>query len=256
MGLDLHEVDLGPGVRAAFAGRAGGVSDHPWSGLNLSLGSGDEIRRVLANRDLLGREIGGPVHVGQQRHGAGVLVVDRERVGRRRITSGGAPDVDALVCALPQVTLGVLVADCLPVLLADPAAGVVATAHAGRRGLVAGIVQATVAVMVEQGAEPSRLRAAIGPAAGACCYEVPAAMRDEVAAQLPGAAASTTWGTPSLDLKAAAAAVLADLGVTSIQVCDVCTVEDERFFSYRRAGRGGGQPVTGRFAGVVRRAAA
>ena len=105
-----------------------------------------------------------------------------------------------------------LVADCVPVLLADPEAGVVAAVHAGRRGLVAGVVEAAVAAMVEQGASVERIRAAIGPAIAGQSYEVPAELQDEVAAVVPQTRATTSWGTPALDLPAGVAAVLRGRG--------------------------------------------
>jgi YfiH family protein len=142
--------------------------------------------------------------------------------------------------------LAVLVADCVPVLLADPRAGVVGAAHAGRRGLADGVLEAVVAVMLSRGADPRRIRAALGPAAGGCCYEVPAAMRENVAERVPAAWATTRAGTPSLDLRAGAASVLAGLGIGAVLQVGGCTIDDPALYSYRRA------PVTGRFAGLVR----
>jgi YfiH family protein len=122
---------------------------------------------------------------------------------------------------------------------------VVAAAHAGRRGLAAGVLTRTLAAMVELGADPGRVEAALGPAAGGCCYEVPAAMRDDVEAAVPGSAATTTWGTPALDLRAGAGQQLAALGVRDVRVVGGCTIEDPTLYSFRR------DRVTGRFAGVV-----
>jgi hypothetical protein len=155
------------------------------------------------------------------------------------------PEADALVSAAAGVPVAVLVADCLPVLLADPGARVVGAAHAGRRGLLAGVLPRTVEAMVALGAEPARLQAAVGPAAGVCCYEVPQDMHDEAVAALPSLAGTTTWGTPSLDLRAAAVAQLRALGLGGVRTVGGCTVEDATLYSYRRS------PVTGRFAGVV-----
>lgn len=237
---------LPDGIVGAFTTRGGGLSAGPWTALNLALHVGDEPRRVLANRELLAGWLGtGPVHLAQQVHGAAVLTVDQRRRGGRRSTPGGPAGCDALVTARPDVALGVLVADCLPVLFADVAAGVVGVAHAGRAGLAAGILQHTVERIVELGGTAAGTVAAIGPGVGGCCYEVPPAMRDEVAAVVPATAATTTWGTASLDLPAGAAAVLTGLGLGRVERVPVCTVEDQRFYSYRRDG------VTGRFAGVV-----
>jgi YfiH family protein len=139
----------------------------------------------------------------------------------------------------------VQVADCLPVLFADPEHQVVAAAHAGRRGLAGGVLQATVEAMRAAGAVPADTVALIGPGVCGACYEVPAEMRDEVDATVPGSAASTRDGRPSLDLPAGALGVLERLGLGQIRRSDSCTVEDARFYSHRRDG------VTGRFAGVV-----
>ncbi len=181
-----------------FSTRAGGVSAPPWDGLNLALHVDDEPRRVLANRDLLQRAVGAQDLVfAQQVHGSGVEVV-RASSSRRR--TGGAAGVDALVTATPGLGLVVLAADCLPVLLLDPVAGIAGAAHAGRQGLLAGVLQRTVEAMVGLGAEPGRTLARIGPAAGACCYEVPQDMADAAAETLPATRGTTRAGTPSVDL--------------------------------------------------------
>lgn len=244
MSLPVLGAGLAAGARGLFTTRAGGVSTPPWDGLNLAWHVEDAGDRVLANRNLLARRLGAEVRWPQQVHGAGVSIVDLDRAGSRRLRDRGARGSDALVTALPGVPLGVLAADCLPVLLADPVAGVVGAVHAGRAGLVAGVLQATVQAMVELGADSRRTAAVVGPAIGGCCYEVPQTMRDEVDEVLPGAAAITTWGTPSLDLPTAALRLLGDLGVTAGWT-GWCTVTDERFYSYRRDG------LTGRHAGVV-----
>jgi hypothetical protein len=173
-------------------------------------------------------------------HSTDALLVDG---GRSR--HNATPQADALVAVEPATPIGVLVADCLPVLFADPIHRVVAATHAGRRGLAAGVLQNTVAVMAANGARAADTVAVIGPAVCGRCYEVPASMRDEVSALVPGSAATTTGGTPSLDLPAGAAAILQALGIGEIGHTGICTAEDERFYSYRRDG------VTGRFAGVV-----
>jgi YfiH family protein len=248
--LDPLDAGLPAGISGWFTTRMGGVSDAPWDGLNLALHVEDEPDRTLANRDLLARHLGTSwVNFPQQVHGAGVLVVDEQRAGRRRITHGGAPGVDALVTAVANVPIGVLVADCMPVLLADPVARVVAAAHAGRKGLAAGVLQATLHEMTELGARQDRIVAVIGPAICGRCYEVPAEMRDEVAVAVPGSASATRQGTPALDLPAGAIGVLEAAGLAEVRSLGICTAEDERFYSYRRDG------LTGRFAGVVMLAA-
>ena len=246
VGLPVLAVDLGPGVRAAFTTRAGGVSAPPWDTLNLGLGVDDATACVLVNRDLVERWAGAPVGYATQVHGVDVRVLSGPP--GRDATSVGR--YDALVATSPSVAVAVLVADCVPVLLADADARVVGVIHAGRRGLVAGVVQAAVEMLERCGAQPARLRAVVGPAVGAAAYEVPAAMRDEVAAVIPETWSTTAWGTPALDLAAGVVAVLARAGVYRVECLDIGTSTDRRFYSHRRAQRQGS--TTGRFAGVVR----
>jgi YfiH family protein len=139
----------------------------------------------------------------------------------------------------------VLTADCVPVLLADPVAGVGGVAHAGRPGLVAGVVPAAVEAMIVLGAEPGHMIAALGPSVCGKCYEVPAALRDEVADVAPEAYAETSWGTPALDVGAGVRAQLAGLGVRMLGTPEVCTMESPAHYSYRRERR------TGRLAGYL-----
>jgi hypothetical protein len=127
----------------------------------------------------------------------------------------------------------------------QPEVEVCAAVHAGRRGIDLGVLAATVTAIGEFGSDPSGIRVRIGPSIGPCCYEVPAAMRDELAAVVPAAAARTTWGAPSIDLRAAAQAQLAAVGVHEVKISPVCTHTSPDHYSYRRDG------VTGRFAGVV-----
>lgn len=229
-------VDLGPGVRAGFTVRDAG---------NLGLGVGEDREPVLARRRALARWAGAPVTWATQVHGAAVLPA-----GGAAGADAGVPrgEADAVVAG-PGAGAAVVVADCVPVLLADAAAGVAAAVHAGRRGLQDGVVQAALAAMADAGARPERVRAAVGPAICGRCYEVPAALRDEVAAVVPGVAARTDAGTPALDLPAGVVAVLAAGGVTRVHRTGWCTRTDPRFFSHRRSGVTG-EPA-GRCAGVV-----
>lgn len=244
-GVHLDEVDLGPGVVAGFTDRHGGVSAPPYDTLNLGAHVGDDPGAVRTNRGLLAGRLGARVAFADQVHGrcvvdvagAHVLPVDAlEPVGT----------ADALVTDATDVALGVLVADCVPVLLADPSARVVAAVHAGRRGLLDGVVQAALAALVARGAEVSRVRAAIGPAVAGSSYEVPAALRDELAAVVPETAATTDRGTPALDLRAGVEVLLRRAGVRHVSRSSRDTRVDGDLFSYRRA------HATGRFAGVVR----
>jgi YfiH family protein len=240
--LDLLEAGLPAPAAGAFSTRTGGRSRPPYASANLGSLVGDDPDAVRANRLGLARAAGlgpGDLAVMQQVHGARVAVVDGP-------VPDGVPDVDALVTSARRVGLVVMAADCLPVLLADPTAGVVAVAHAGRQGLVAGVLQATVAAMGACGATPSGTSAVVGPAACGRCYEVPPAMADEVEAAVPGTRTRTRAGTTAVDLTAGALSVLRGAGVADVTAAGGCTLEQpERWFSYRRDG------VTGRHAGLV-----
>jgi YfiH family protein len=243
---------LDRGVVAAFSGRSGGASGGFHQSLNLGLRVGDDLRRVLSNRRRVATVLGlagMPWAVARQVHSARVL-----RVEDARSLGQGPPEAkppvgegDGLVTATPGVVLAVLTADCAPVLLADPAAGVVAAVHAGWRGLAAGVVEAGVAALAALGADPAATVGLVGPAVGGCCYEVGAAVRAAVGDRYPAALATTRDGRPSLDPAAAAAAALAAAGVGEVRVAGECTYElDERYFSHRRD-RG----ATGRQAGLI-----
>jgi polyphenol oxidase len=246
----LVSVDLPAGIVGLFTTRYGGTSTGPWRELNLGLHVEDDPARVRLNRELVSTHLGVPhLSLPHQVHGSTVQRAPADRArssGTADARDGGA---DALVSSAPMTAIGVLVADCLPVILADSVRGVVGAAHVGRRGLVAGILQATVAAMTESGSRAEDVVAVIGPGVCGRCYEVPARMREEVEAVVPGSAASTRRGSPSLDLAAGASLILRGLGVGAIRATGICTVEDPRFYSYRREGR------TGRFAGVVMRTA-
>ncbi|KAF3464940.1 peptidoglycan editing factor PgeF [Streptomyces sp. Tu 3180] len=230
------------GAHFAFTDRWGGVSAAPYEELNLGGAVGDEPGAVRANRDLAAKSLGvDPARVVwmNQVHGADAVVVDGPW-GDRPV-----PEVDAIVTARRGLALAVLTADCVPVLLADPVAGIVAAAHAGRPGLVAGVVPAAVRAMTELGAEPSRIVARTGPAVCGRCYEVPEEMRAAVAAVEPAAHARTSWGTPAVDVGAGVHAQLERLGVRDREQSPVCTLESGDHFSYRR------DRTTGRLAGYV-----
>nr|WP_098485220.1 peptidoglycan editing factor PgeF [Georgenia soli] len=249
--VPLLEADLGPGARGVFTTRAGGVSAGPWSapagagGLNLGLHVGDDRAAVLANRARLEAAVGTRIVWMDQVHGD----VVREATGG---TGTSAGECDALVArAAAGVALAVMVADCVPVLLAAADGSVVGAAHVGRQGLVRGVLDAAVSRMAELGAAPSDVRAAVGPSVCGHCYEVPQPLQDEVEAVVPGTATTTSWGTPALDLRAGVLRQLSELGVSGVDTVHGCTMEDERLYSHRRAGRDGAG-TTGRFAGVVR----
>ncbi|MFF1283706.1 peptidoglycan editing factor PgeF [Streptomyces sp. NPDC058299] len=230
------------GAHFAFTDRWGGVSAAPYEELNLGGAVGDAPESVGTNRKLAAESLGlDPVSVVWMRqvHGADVVVVDAPWGGRP------VPEADAVVTARRGLALAVLTADCVPVLLADPVAGVAAAAHAGRPGMVRGVVPAAVRAMVELGAVPDRIVARTGPAVCGRCYEVPEAMRAEVAAVEPAAHAETSWGTPAVDVAAGVHAQLDRLGVRDRAQSPVCTLESGDHFSYRR------DRATGRLAGYV-----
>ncbi len=251
----MHPVDLGDGVRAFFTTGAGGVSPAPWAtsdggGLNLGLNVSDDAARVATNRSLAAERLGAPVAFATQVHGDAVLELGapERALWAADHPPASAGEGDALVTAERGLGLGVLVADCVPVLLADPEARVVGVAHAGRKGVLAGVVHRVLDALVARGADPARVRAAVGPAVCGRCYEVPGAMRDEVAAVVPETFATTDAGTPGLDLPSGVVAQLAARGVTAIRV-ERCTLEDPELFSHRRASAAG--TTTGRQAGII-----
>jgi len=252
--MTLHPVDLGPGVVAAFTDRCAGYSTGPWASLNLGANTADDLATVQANRGLLGRTLGLPVAFANQVHGNRVLVLsdDDARAWASEFPPVAAGSGDAMVTTA-RLALGVLVADCVPIVLADAAARVVAVAHAGRRGVELGVVGQAVAAMRALGADS--IKAAIGPAICGHCYEVPAQMQAEVAALAPEAVSTTRWGTPGLDLPSAAAAQLRAADVDIVAHLGDCTLENPRWYSHRRAtaaaAEGNASPHTGRFSGVV-----
>ena len=227
------------GLDRAVTDRHDGHSVAPYDTLNLGGGVGDRGDAVRANRAALATAFGLPAHrlvFMQQCHGAEVVVVEEPTPTPLRC--------DAVVTTSTTLALAVLVADCVPILLADRSAGVVAAVHAGRAGVAAGIVPQTLIRLAELGA--GQVEALVGPSICAACYEVPQHLCDEVAALVPATRARTRQGTPALDL---AAGVLAQLGAAGVRTRQVpgCTRELGDLYSHRR-----GAP-TGRFAAVIRR---
>jgi len=220
--------------------RTGGVSVGPFDSLNLGLHVSDDIDSVRENRrrlaDAAGFAVSGMV-CAEQVHGGAVAVVRAEDAGRGAAQFGDALlGVDALVTDVSGVLLTLFYADCVPIIIADPARHTVAVAHAGWRGLVEGVVGNTVAAMREDfGSEPASLLAAVGPCIGPCCFEVGA----EVAERFPSEALAPreTGGKPHVDLPAAAARHLREAGlfVENITVAGECTsCLPDLYFSHRR----------------------
>lgn len=227
-------------ARRVVTTRAGGVSQPPYDSFNLGEHVGDDPEAVRRNRLRLAQAIElAPQRLVWMRqiHSCHVALVDGPREP--------VPDTDALVTREPGLALAVLAADCVPILLSDDEAGVIAAAHAGRVGARNGIVPRVLQVMESAGAQVDRVAALLGPAVSGRHYEVPAAMRDDVAAHLPGSATTTVKGTPGLDLRAGLRRQLMAAGVAAVAVDPRCTVDDQSLFSHRR-----GAP-TGRFAGVI-----
>lgn len=249
----LVQVELGSNVFAAFTTVHGGVSQSPWGAFNLGLHTGEVRGRVLENRKLLERRIGSPVVFGTQVHGTNVGQAPSLESLQGAQNSDGPTrecgEVDAIVVSRSTTAAAVLVADCVPILITDPLAGVGAAVHAGRAGLVSGVLEAALQAMVRVGADLSRTRAAVGPAACGQCYEVPLSMQAEVVARIPQTHSRTRSGTPSLDLPAGVVSVLLDHGVNDVQRVQICTIEDSNYYSYRRAGGLSGR--AGRFAAVL-----
>ncbi|MFE3289849.1 peptidoglycan editing factor PgeF [Rhodococcus sp. NPDC059234] len=228
-------------VRRVVTSRAGGVSAAPYDTFNLGDHVGDDPAAVDANRRRLAAGIGLPYERlvwMEQIHSRNVTVVDGP-------VDGPVEATDALVTDVPNLALVVLTADCVPLLLSDDQAGVIAAVHAGRVGARIGIVPRVLEAMVAKGAAVERIGAFLGPAASGRQYEVPVAMRADVEAHLPGSATTTVRGTPGLDLRAGLRRQLLEAGIGGIAEDPRCTIEDRTLFSYRRSG------TTGRIAGAV-----
>lgn len=231
------------GLRHGFFTRIGGVSDGPFASLNCGYSSGDEPARVDRNRALALARLGlaaDSLTTVRQVHGVEVAIVRAPAPGRpsRR--------ADALVTDRSGITLGVLSADCAPVLLADRAAGVIGAVHAGWRGALAGVIEAAVGAMRDLGARPERIGAAIGPCIGRTSYEVGPDLHAPVVAEDPEAATlfAPIAGSDRLlfDLQGYARRRLARAGVRDCHDLAADTLADEaRFFSARRTRRRGGE---------------
>jgi len=226
-----------PRVRHGFFTRDGGVSEGLYGSLNCGLGSDDDRDAVIENRRRVADRLGAPrdaLTTAYQVHSDRVLVVDRPWA------PGDAPSVDGLVTATPGVAVGALAADCAPVLFAEPDAGIVAAAHAGWKGALGGIVEATVAAMCGLGARRDRIRAVVGPAIGPASYEVGPEFRARFVATDPSNArffgASAKPGHFMFDLPNYVGERLDRLGLAGVDVVTADTCADEtRFFSYRRS---------------------
>jgi polyphenol oxidase len=230
-------------VPHGFFTRRGGVSAGPYASLNCSLSSRDSRDAVLQNRTRAARAIdadpAGLVGLTQV-HGAEVIRVTAPWA------AGEGPRADAMVTDRSDIALGIITADCAPILFADAGAGVIGAAHAGWRGAVAGVLEATLAAMVELGAR--EIIAVIGPCIHQASYEVGADLRDAVLARDVAYAGCFAAGRRDdrwqFDLPKYCAARLAGAGVAAIDSIGIDTLADEaRFFSYRRCTLNGGGPI-------------
>lgn len=218
---------LPAGLHAAFSLRAGGCSAGPWSSLNLAMHVGDAPQAVTANRALLARDLDLPSEPLwlQQVHGTGVISVDEEQTGAQ------ARPADAIVARTAGV-LAILVADCLPVLLASKDGAVYGAAHAGWRGLAGGVLEQTLAAMR---VPPAELTAWLGPCIRRDAFEVGDEVRAVFGQPFAWAFSPNKNGRWQCDLAAIAAARLRAAGVAALSDCGLCTHADsQRFFSHRR----------------------
>ena len=226
-----------PGIRHGFFTRHGGVSTGIYAALNCGIGSNDEPAHVIENRRRvaahLGADHGGIVTL-YQVHGATALSVAGV------VSRDGLPKADAVVTSTPKLAIGVLTADCTPVLFADAAAGIVGAAHAGWRGAVAGILESTIAEMERLGARREHIRAAVGPTISQDAYEVGLEFKAEVVALDPAYACyfsqPAPGGRPHFDLPGFVSGRLRAAGVGTVELTAPCTRANEsKFFSYRRS---------------------
>ncbi len=224
-------------VRAFITTRAGGTSQGPYGSLNLGLRTGDDASAVAINRDRLRAAV--PQEPKWLRQVHGNIVVEADALA-------DSPEADAAVARRPETVCAVLVADCVPVLLADQAGTTVAIAHAGWRGLASGVIENTVGRMA---LSPGQLLAYLGPGIGPRAFEVGADVRDAFLARDPRSKSAFAPHAPGkwlADLFQLARQRLNAIGITSVYGGGQCTYSDpQRFFSYRR------ERTTGRMAAVI-----
>ncbi len=221
-------------VRAFSTTRAGGVSTGPWSGFNLGSRCGDEPQNVLHNRKLLNRELPSPVRWIQQVHGHGVWAYSRD--------DSAEVKADATISFRPGEVCAVLTADCLPVFFCNERGDRVGIAHAGWRGLAAGVLESTIQALDE---DPASLMAWLGPAIGPAVYEVGAEVAESFRSGREEAFVAQ-GDRYLMDIYAIARIRLAEAGIRAVSGGGFCTFTDaERFYSYRRDG------TTGRMAHLV-----
>jgi polyphenol oxidase len=224
------------GIRHAFFTRSGGVSTGLYASLNGGVGSQDDAGKVVENRARMAAALGVEPRrllTAYQSHSPNVVVAEAPW------TTGNRPQADAIVTRMRALAIGVTTADCGPVLLADPRTGVIGAAHAGWRGALTGVIEATVAAMERLGAARGQIRAAIGPMIRQTSYEVGPDLVARFRAEDPAAsrffAPAKREAHAMFDLAGYIAARLKRAGITAVEDTGLCTYADpERFFSYRR----------------------
>jgi hypothetical protein len=241
----IGELSALPGVAHGFFTRHGGVSEGIYASLNCGLGSKENAEAVRENRARVMRHLRARHLVTpHQVHGTSAVILDGPPAAER-------PKADAMVTATRGVAVGVLTADCAPLLLADAAAGVVSAAHAGWRGALAGIAEAALEAMERLGARRHRIHVAVGPCIGPSVYEVGTEFEAEFLRHDPGnarffARASAQQQRPTFDLPGYAAERLRRAGVASVNTAGICSYSvQSEYFSYRRS-RLCGEPDYGR----------
>lgn len=233
--IEVWRADALAGIKHGFLGRVGGVSDGVCWGLNAGLGSHDDPASVAENRRLATQAVASDATlVGlYQIHSAAVVTVAAPYADADR------PRADALVTDRPGIALGIVTADCAPVLLSDPQAGVIGAAHAGWKGAIGGVTDATIAAMEALGADRARIAAAVGPCIARASYEVDEAFRARFAEDdrendrfFADGKAGHAW----FDLEAYVAHRLASAGIGRVETLGQDTyAQPDRFYSYRRA---------------------
>ncbi len=235
MTLDIVRAAALDDIPHGFFGRRGGVSTGAVAGLNCGLGSGDDPRSVETNRRMAADAIlpGAPLASVHQIHSRTAVIVTAAAPYAER------PQADALVTDRPGLLLGIVTADCAPVLLADAEAGVVGAAHAGWRGAVAGVTDQAVAAMISLGARIDRIAAAVGPCIARASYEVDHDFAARLLAEDPDNErflVEGQGGKPHFDLEAYVVARLAAAGIGRIETVGLDTYAlEDRFYSYRRS---------------------
>jgi len=225
-----------PGIAHAFFTREGGVSQGVYASLNGGLGSGDERARVVENRKRMAASLGvAPECFATvfQVHSPDAIVIDKP------LDEGARPHADAMVTRRPGLAIAVSSADCGPILFADVEARVIGAAHAGWKGALTGVIEATVEAMEGQGARRDRIRVALGPTISRAAYEVgpefTARFLENEKANARFFAPSSRQGHAMFDLPAFIGERLRKAGVERVEDLGRCTYADEAlFFSYRR----------------------